>query len=85
MTLSKTRLHLFNHDYVVIFDIFKGNKLKKKIRGEIPHLWNCQSLEICGIIYITGGSLANTKTYLRSTYSIDETNWQMNKLADMHF
>lgn len=73
----KVRLHLFNHDYVVIFNIYRGTKTKRKIRGEIPHIWNCQSLEVNGVIYITGGSLANTKTYLSSTYAIDEEKWEL--------
>ncbi len=85
LSTKKERLHLFNHDYVVIFNIYQGTKMKKKIQGEIPHLWNCQSIEINGTIYITGGSLANTKTYLKSTYSIDESTWRLRELANMKY
>ena len=38
-----------------------------------------------GVIYITGGSIANSKTYLNTTYKIDETNWKVVPLADMDF
>lgn len=86
LTLPKVRLHLFNHDYFVIFDIFQGTKLKRKIKNEsIPHLWNCQSLEVAGKIYITGGSLANTKTYLNTAYVLNENTWMLDSLAPMQY
>jgi hypothetical protein len=54
------------------------------IRNEkLPHIWNCQSIEVRGVIYVTGGSIANTKTYLKSTYKIDESNWKLAPLRDM--
>lgn len=76
LSLRKVRLHLFNHDYIVIFNIYKGIKYKKKIlNNSIPHLWNCQSLEVANKIYVTGGSLANTKTYLKTAYYLEESTW----------
>lgn len=32
---------------------------------------------------MTGGSVANTKTYLKSTYVLDEKTWRFNDLAEM--
>mmetsp|Transcript_12665 Transcript_12665/g.9190 ORF Transcript_12665/g.9190 Transcript_12665/m.9190 type:complete len:178 (-) Transcript_12665:601-1134(-) len=83
--VSKVRLHLFNQDYIVFFDMLSETKKKKKLRGQVPHLWNCQSIEVDGTVYITGGSLANTKTYLKQTYAIDEVNWELKQLADMNY
>lgn len=43
----------------------------------LPHLWNCQSIEVGGTIYVTGGSVANSKTYLKSTYCLNEQTWAL--------
>lgn len=51
----------------------------------LPHIWNCQSIEIRGVIYITGGSIANSKTYLKSTYRLDESSWQLQPLNEMNY
>jgi hypothetical protein len=40
-------------------------------------------LEVKGVIYVTGGSIANTKTYLKSTYMLDENTWRFNQMCDM--
>ena len=56
------------------------------IRNEqVPHIWNCQSIEVRGQVYITGGSIANSKTYLKSTYKVDEGTWQIVPLQDMAY
>ena len=78
--LRKVRLHLFNHDYVILFNMQQWTKEKRMLkapteREQVPHIWNCQSIEVRGTIFVTGGSIANTKTYLKSTYKIDETSW----------
>ena len=60
-------------------------KKKKKLTNEsVPHIWNSQSLEVRGTIYLTGGSLANTKTYLKSLYRLNELSWKLEPLADMN-
>lgn len=59
-------------------------KQKRKItNADFPHLWNCQSLEVKGTIFLTGGSVANTKTYVKSTYALCEKNWCFEQKADM--
>lgn len=61
-------------------------KEKRMLRNEnVPHIWNCQSIEVRGAIYITGGSIANTKTYLRSVYKVDEATWKLVPQADMNY
>lgn len=53
--------------------------------GGSLNLWNQQSLELNGRIYMTGGAVAGTKTYLRTTTYLDETSWNfMGGLADMN-
>lgn len=85
ITPQKRRLHLLNQDYVLLFDFDKLIKSKIKIRSEdFQPLWNQQSIEIRGRIYMTGGAVANTKTYLKQTSVLDETTMTFNKLADMH-
>lgn len=82
--LRKVRLHLFNHDYLIMFNMQTWGKEKRMLRNEtIPHIWNCQSIEVRGQIFITGGSIANTKTYLKSVYKVDEATWKLEPLADM--
>ncbi len=34
---------------------------------------------------MTGGSIANSKTYLKSTYRLNETSWMFEALSDMMF
>jgi len=36
-----------------------------------------------GTIFLTGGSVANTKTYVKSTYALCEKNWCFEQKADM--
>jgi hypothetical protein len=80
----KVRLHLFNHDYVILFNMQSWTKEKRMLRNKsMPHIWNCQSIEVSGRVFITGGSIANTKTYLRSVYKIDEATWKLAPLANM--
>ena len=38
----------------------------------ILNLWNQQSIEVRGRIYLTGGAIAGTKTYLKTLTYIDE-------------
>ena len=80
------RLHLFNHDYIILFNLQTWTKEKRTIKNErLPHIWNCQSLELRGVIYITGGSIANSKTYLRTNYKLDEQTWKIAPLAEMMY
>jgi hypothetical protein len=84
--LRKVRLHLFNHDYIILFNMQSWTKEKRMLRNEnVPHIWNCQSIEVRGQVYITGGSIANTKTYLKSVYRVDESSWKLEALADMQY
>lgn len=84
--LRKVRLHLFNHDYVILFNMQNWTKEKRMLRNEsVPHIWNCQSIEVRGQVFITGGSIANTKTYLKSVYKIDEVTWKLVQLPDMQY
>lgn len=47
--LRKVRLHLFNHDYLILFNMQTWTKEKRMLRNEnIPHIWNCQSIEVRG-------------------------------------
>lgn len=49
------------------------------------NLWNQQSLEINGKIYMTGGAIAGTRSYLKTTTVLDENTWEFKAgLADMH-
>jgi len=58
---------------------------QKRFLKNFEHLWNSQTIEVKGKIYMTGGSVANTKTYLKTNYILNETTWEMNKLADMMY
>jgi hypothetical protein len=79
-------MHLLNQDYVLLFDFNKLLKSKIKIKSEdFQPLWNQQSIEIRGRIYMTGGAVANTKTYLKQTSVLDETKMSFSRLADMHY
>lgn len=83
---QKRRLHLLNQDYVLFFDFNTLVKSKIKLSGEgFQPLWNQQSVEVRGRVYMTGGALANSKTYLKQTSVLDETTMSFHKLADMHF
>jgi hypothetical protein len=47
--LRKARLHLFNHDYLILFNMQNWTKEKRMLRNEnVPHIWNCQSIEVRG-------------------------------------
>jgi hypothetical protein len=47
--LRKVRLHLFNHDYIILFNMQTWTKEKRMLRNEsVPHIWNCQSIEVRG-------------------------------------
>jgi hypothetical protein len=47
--LRKVRLHLFNHDYIILFNMQQWTKEKRMLRNEeVPHIWNCQSIEVRG-------------------------------------
>jgi len=49
------------------------------------NLWNHQSIEVKGRIYITGGAIAGAKTYLKTTAYLDEDTWKfMGGLANMN-
>jgi hypothetical protein len=42
-------------------------------------------VEVNGRIYMTGGAIAGTKTYLKTLTYLDESTWRfMGGLADMH-
>lgn len=60
-------------------------KKKKMFKNEvIPHIWNSQSIEVRGTIFITGGSIANSKNYLKTVYKLNEMTWKLEQLEDMH-
>lgn len=48
-------------------------------------MWNQQSVEIRGQIYMTGGAIANSKTYLKQTCVLNEKSWCFDNLSDMHY
>jgi len=61
-----TRLHLLNSNYIVTFDLLDWTKSKRLIKNnDFQSMWNQQSIEVRGEIYMTGGAIANTKTYLK--------------------
>ena len=77
---------MFNHDQIIIFNMQDFTKQKRVIKNEdFPHLWNCQSIEVKGSVYLSGGSIANTKTYLTKSWVLDEKTWCFNQLAEMRF
>lgn len=85
IVMRKVRLHLINNDYAIIFNLQDCTKQKRYLTNEsVPHLWNSQSIEVRGMIYITGGSIANSKTYLGSTYRVNENSWKLEQLQDMN-
>ena len=48
-------------------------------------LWNSQSIEVCGRIYVIGGTIANTRTYLKQTKRLNEETMCFERLADMNY
>ena len=49
------------------------------------NLWNQQSIECNGKIYMCGGAIAGTKTYLKTMTMLDEFKWQfVSGLANMN-
>jgi len=40
-------------------------------------------MEVRGTIFITGGSIANSKTYLNTTYRLNEVTWMLEELTPM--
>ena len=61
---------------------------EKRILKDFSALWNCQTIEVRGKIYLTGGSKANTKDYLKSTYVLNENatpKWEFFPLENMHY
>lgn len=77
---------MLNQDYVLMFDFNSLLKSKLKIRNQdfLP-LWNQQSIEIRGKIYMTGGAVANTKTYLKQTSLLNEKTMCFEPRADMNY
>ena len=83
---SGYRLHLLNQDYIVLFNLLNKSKQMRRIKNaDHECLWNQQSIEVRGRIYVTGGAIANSKTYLKQTSVLNERNWCFEKLSDMHF
>jgi hypothetical protein len=71
---------------VLLFDFDRMTKSKIKIRNlDFLPLWNQQSIEVRGRIYMTGGAVANTKSYLRKTSVLDEKTMRFTPLKDMHY
>jgi hypothetical protein len=82
---QKRRLHLLNQDYLLLFDFDRLQKSKFKIKNDdFTPLWNQQSIEVRGRIYMTGGAVANTKTYLKQTSMLDERTMAFIRRADMN-
>jgi len=48
-------------------------------------LWNCQTIEVRGRIYLTGGAKSNTRVYLKHTLVLSELLMKFEPLANMHF
>ena len=77
----KTRLHLLNQDYIILFEMLNFTKRKfqvgfnksmfplvdqhdNKLKSasdqiHLSSMWNYQSIEVKGRIFITGGAIAN--------------------------
>ena len=69
-----------------MYDMLRWTKSKKMIRGEnFKELWNSQSVEVRGRIYIIGGTVANTRTYLKQTMRLNEDTMEFERMADMHY
>ena len=57
---------MLNQNYIVVFDLERRTKEKRLVRNpEFPSMWNHQSLMVRGRIYMTGGAIAHTRTYLK--------------------
>ena len=48
-------------------------------------LWNSQSIQLRGSIYVIGGTVANSNQYLKTTRRLNEETMCFEKLADMHY
>lgn len=55
---EKRRLHLFNQNYLITFCFNTLTKHKRTLKNS-EQLWNHQSIELRGQIYVIGGTLAN--------------------------
>ena len=63
---KSTRLHLLNQNYIVVFDLLRWTKSKRLVKNSnFQSMWNQQSIDVRNRIYMTGGAIANTKTYLK--------------------
>ena len=77
---------MLNQNYLVTFDLKEMTKSKKLIKDPgFSELWNSQSIEVRGSIYIIGGTIANSHQYLKTTRMLNEETMNFEKLADMHF
>ena len=86
VTPKNTRLHLLNQNYIIIFDLIRMTKQKRLIQNPgFESLWNQQSVQVRDRVYMTGGAIANTKTYLKRTCVLDESTWCFTQLQDMHY
>ena len=57
---------MLNQNYIVLFDLEQRTKEKRLVRNpEFPSMWNHQSLMVRSQIYMTGGAIAHTRTYLK--------------------
>ena len=83
--LEKSRIHYICPEYLIIFDhkTLQKSKINLDPATQI-NLWNSQSIEVQGRIYVTGGAIALTKTYLKRTAVLDEHLWKFNELQDMN-
>lgn len=81
-----THLHLLNQNYIVKFNLLNKTKEKHQIKNEdFRSLWNQQSIEVRGKIYMTGGAIANSKVYLKQTMVFNDKTNCFERLADMNY
>ena len=77
---------MLNQNYLVNFDLKEMTKSKRLIRDQgFSELWNSQSIEVRGQIYVVGGTIANTHKYLKTTRILNEETMRFEKLADMNY
>ena len=77
---------MLNQNYLVTFDLKKMTKSKHLIRDDsFGELWNSQSIELRGSIYVIGGTVANSHQYLKAARRLNEDTLCFEKLADMHY
>ena len=68
------------------YDLLRWTKSKRLIKGDDrQELWNSQSVEVRGRIYVIGGTIANTRTYLKQTSRLNEDTMCFERMADMHY